>query len=72
MNFEKTEEQQLADESLRKFLDTEIQPALTAYGEGKVSKEPAPKFSVTQQKICVPASQEHDRNEILQELRESP
>jgi alkylation response protein AidB-like acyl-CoA dehydrogenase len=39
MNFEPTDEQRLAVESLRKFLDTQVEPAITAHGEGKVPKE---------------------------------
>ena len=39
MSFEVTDDQWLAIESLRKFLDTELEPAIKAHGEGKVSKE---------------------------------
>src|SRR3974390_2567005 len=39
MNLELTDEQRLAIESLRKFLDTELEPAITAHGESKVPKE---------------------------------
>ena len=34
MDFDISQEQRLAIESLRKFLDTELEPAITAHGEG--------------------------------------
>jgi len=39
MNFERTEEQQMVIESLRKFLDTEIEPAFRAHGEDFIPRE---------------------------------
>jgi alkylation response protein AidB-like acyl-CoA dehydrogenase len=39
MNFELREEQKMLLESLRKFLDTEIEPAFRAHGEGHIPRE---------------------------------
>ncbi|MCI2286241.1 hypothetical protein L3081_25940 [Colwellia sp. MSW7] len=39
MSFLMTEEQKMATEGLRKFLNKEIKPQLEAHGEGHFSKE---------------------------------
>lgn len=44
MNFTRTEEQQMVIESLRKFLDAEMEPAFRAHGEGFIPREQMQKW----------------------------
>ncbi len=45
MSFQMTEEQKMATDSLRKFLDKEIEPEFIAHGEGRIYKEQMTKWS---------------------------
>ena len=45
MNFQMTEEQEMAVESVRKFVQNEIEPEIRAHGESHFSKEQFVKWS---------------------------